>query len=77
MVFVVLVVAVTLIANAATKAPLAASKQFLNAIRAGDSTAAYELFSTEAKKTVTPAQFDAIVQQVGPILNVDEKLINK
>lgn len=76
-VFVVLIVAVTLIANAATKAPLAASDNFLNSMQAGNASAAYDLFSTEAKGTVTPSQFEAIVKQVGPILNANEKVTNK
>jgi len=76
-VFVVLIVAVTLIANAATKAPLAASNDFLHAMQSGSAESAYNLFSTEAKTTVTPAQFETIVKQVGPILNAKEKVTNK
>ncbi len=76
-VFVVLVVVVTVIANAATKAPLAVSNNFLNSMQSGDAAAAYDLFSTEAKTTVTPGQFGAIVKQVGPILNASEKVTNK
>jgi cellobiose phosphorylase len=46
-------------------------------MQSGDSASAYSLFSTQAKATVTPAQFDAIVKQVGPILNAQEKVTNK
>jgi uncharacterized protein YpmB len=76
-VFVVVIVAVTMFVNSATKAPLAVSDQFLNAMQAGDATTAYDLFSTQAKTTVTPDQFAAIVKQVGPILNTQEKVTNK
>lgn len=75
--FVVVVVGVTFFVNSATKAPVAASNEFLNAIQSGDASRAYSLFTTEAKATVTADQFDAIVKQVGPILNTSEKMTNK
>ena len=75
--FVVVIVGVTVFVNSATKAPLAVSDQFLNAMQAGDASTAYNLFSAAAKTTVTPDQFTAIVEQVGPILNAQEKVTNK
>lgn len=75
--FIVLVVGLTFFVNSATKAPVAASNQFLNAIQAGEASTAYSLFSSEAKKAVPSDQFDAIVRQVGPILNTSEKMTNK
>ncbi len=73
----VLVVALTFFANSATKAPVAASQQFLHAVQADDATTAYALFSVEAKKVVPSDQFDALVQQIAPILNTGEKMISK
>ncbi len=73
----VVAVALTFFVNSATKAPVAASNQFLNALQASDASTAYSLFSTEAKAVVPSDQFDATVQQVGPILNGKEKMTSK
>jgi cytoskeletal protein RodZ len=75
--FVVLVVGLTFFANSATKAPVAASNQFLTAFQAGDATTAYSLFSIEAKAAVPADQFDAVVKQVAPILNGNTKMASK
>jgi len=75
--FVVLVVGLTFFVNSATKAPVAVSNQFLNAIQASDATTAYSLFSTPAKAAVPSDQFDALVKQAGPILNTSEKMTSK
>lgn len=74
---VVVVVGLTFFVNSATKAPVAVSNQFLNALQASDATTAYSLFSTAAKAAVPSDQFDAVVQQVGPILNASEKMTSK
>jgi uncharacterized membrane protein YvbJ len=74
---VVLVVGLTFFVDSATKAPVAASNQFLNALQAGDATTAYSLFSSAAKAAVSADQFDAVVKQVGPILNGNEKMVSK
>lgn len=74
---VVVVVGLTFFVNSATKAPVAVSNQFLNAVQASDATTAYSLFSTAAKAAVPSDQFDAVVQQVGPILNASEKMTSK
>lgn len=74
---VVVVVGLTFFVNSATKAPVAASNQFLNALQAGDAATAYSLFSTAAKAAVPSDQFDAVVAQVGPILNANEKMTSK
>lgn len=76
-VLVLLVVGLTFFVNSATKAPVAASNQFLNAIQASDAATAYSLFSTAAKAAVPSDQFDALVQQAGPILNASEKMTSK
>lgn len=75
--FVVVIVGVTLLANSATKEPVKVSNQFLNAIQAGNASEAYELFSSAAQEAVPSDQFDGVVAQVGPILNSEEKMINK
>lgn len=73
----VVVIALTFFVNSATKAPVAASDNFLNAVQAGDASTAYTLFSTAAKAAVSADQFDAVVAQVGPILNAPEKMTSK
>lgn len=73
----VIAIVLTFFVNSATKAPVAASNNFLNAVQAGDASTAYALFSTEAKAAVPSDQFDAVVKQVGPILNAQEKMTSK
>ncbi len=75
--FVIVIVGLTFFVNSATKAPVAASNQFLNAIQAGDATMAYALFATAAKAAVPVDQFDTLVKQAGPILNGNEKMTSK
>lgn len=72
-----LVVASTFFVNSATKAPLAVSDLFLNSVQAGDAGLAYELFSSEAKTTISLAEFQPIVNQIGPILASTEKVMGK
>jgi len=74
---VVVAVGLTFFVNSATKAPVAASNQFLNAIQASDATTAYSLFSTAAKAAVPADQFDALVKQAGPVLNASEQMTSK
>ena len=74
---VVVIVGLTFFVNSATKAPVAVSNQFLNAVQAGEATTAYSLFSSTAKAAVPSDQFVAVVAQVGPILNASEKMTSK
>ena len=74
---VVVAIALTFFVDSATKAPVAASNSFLNAVQIGDASAAYSLFSSEAKAAVPSDQFDAVVNQVGPILSAQEKMTSK
>ncbi|HEX7405461.1 MAG TPA: hypothetical protein VF307_06015 [Candidatus Nanopelagicaceae bacterium] len=74
---VVLFVGASFFVNSATKAPVAVANQFVNDIQAGNAAGAYALFSSEAQTTVTPAQFDSIVAQVGPILSTTEKITSR
>ncbi len=66
-----------LFVNSATKEPVAVSNRFVDSIQASQPAAAYELFSTDAKRTVTAEEFATIVEQVGPILNTTEKITGK
>jgi hypothetical protein len=72
-----LVVVSTLFVNSATKAPLAVSDLFLNSVQAGDAGLAYELFSSEAKTTISLDEFQSVVNQIGPILATTEKVTSK
>ena len=74
---VVVAIALTFFVDSATKAPVAASNSFLNAVQIGDASAAYSLFSSEAKAAVPSDQFNAVVNQVGPILSAQEKMTSK
>jgi len=71
------VVAITLIVNSTTKAPVKVSNQFVNSVQTGDAAAAYALFSTEARQVVPVDQFNTLVAQVAPILNTKEKMTSK
>lgn len=73
----VVAVILTFFVNSATKAPVATSNQFLNAIQASNAATAYSLFSSSAKAAVPSDQFDALVQQIGPVLNANEKMTSK
>ena len=72
-----LVVVSTFFVNSATKAPLAVSDLFLNSVQAGDAGLAYELFSSEAKTTISLDDFQSVVNQIGPILASTEKVMGK
>jgi hypothetical protein len=72
-----LVVVSTLFVNSATKAPLAVSDLFLNSVQAGDAGLAYELFSSEAKTTISLGELQSVVNQIGPILSTTEKVTSK
>ncbi|MDO8265578.1 MAG: DUF4878 domain-containing protein [Candidatus Saccharibacteria bacterium] len=61
----------------ATSAAVKVSNQFLNAMQAGDGATAYSLFSSEAKDSVDSDEFETVVDQVGPILNTKEKIVER
>jgi len=60
------------VSSGATKA----SDEFLNAMQAGDGLTAYQLFSTEAKEIVPEEEFTNVVDQIGSVLNTEEKKIS-
>ncbi len=72
-VFVAFIVVLVIVAVVATKGATSSSDKFLNALQAGDGQTAYSLFSSEAKKEVPEDEFMAVVNQIGPILNTEEK----
>jgi hypothetical protein len=64
----VVVVALVLIVNSATAAPVKVSNQLVANIQAKNATLAYNLLSKEAKDATDPQEFLATVNQIGPIL---------
>lgn len=77
LVLAIIAVGVVLIANMATNPSAKVSDDFLNSIQAGDSDKAYAMFTTDAKSTITSADFKTVVAQIGPILNTKETTITK
>lgn len=72
-----LIAVVTLFVGSATNAAVEVSNKFLDNIQASNSLAAYNLFSSAAKETVTVDEFASVVDQIGPILNTSEKIVSK
>lgn len=70
-------VAIFVLANAATQAPLKASNEFVADIQAKNSSAAYSHFSVDAKAVVNEDDFVQVVDQIGPILSGEPKVISK
>jgi len=63
------ILALVVIANMATSAPLSASDRFVYSIRNVNAATAYSMFSRDAKAVVNESQFEQIVDQIGPILS--------
>ncbi len=61
----------------ATKAPQKISDQFVNAIQAKDSTAAYELTSDEFKQATSSQDMQTFVDSIGPKIQGDEKITDR
>jgi hypothetical protein len=74
---VAIVVGVVLVVNFATSAPVRASNAFVNNIQARDSNTAYAQMSAAAQATITRSDFKTLIDQIGPILNTEEKMKNK
>lgn len=66
-----------LITNATTAAPVKVSNQMVADIQAVNGTAAYTLLSSGAKDVTDPQQFNATIDQIGPILNGTPKMKSK
>lgn len=71
--FVVLVI----IANMSTAGPSAASNDFINNVLNSNGATAYNMMSSEAKKTVTAEDFAAMAQRLDSILDNNPKMISK
>lgn len=76
-VFVAVIVGIVIFTLLATNAAVKVSNQFLDAMQATNASAAYALFSSEAKESVDSDEFEAAVEQVGPILNTQEKITGR
>jgi len=76
-VFIVFIFSIILIVNMATSAPLKISDEMVANIQSKNSTAAYELLSTETKETISKNDFKAIVNQIAPILNSKPEMQSK
>lgn len=74
--FVALIVGMGILFFSASSGATKASDEFLNALQAGEGATAYNLFSTDAMEIVPEDQFIAVVDQIGPILNTEEKKIS-
>lgn len=61
-------------ATTATKEPQKISDQFVNAVQATDSSAAYALTSQSFQQATSSAQLDQVIQRVGPVLVGEEKV---
>lgn len=71
--FVALIVGAGVFFFVASSGATKASDEFLNALQAGDTTSAYQMFSTRALEVVPEEDFIAVVEQIGPILNTEER----
>ena len=73
-----IIIALVIIVNTATSAPVKISNQLVSDIQAKNATGAYSLLSSEAQKVVPPVdQFNQTVDQIGPILSGTPKMISK
>ena len=76
-VIITFIIAIIIFASMATSAPLKVSDEFIKEIQAGNSTAAYDLMSAEAQNTTSSSEFEAVVDQISPILNGTPKVQDK
>lgn len=74
--FVALIVGMGILFFTASSGATKASDEFLNALQSGEGETAYDLFSTSAMEIVPEEEFIAVVDQIGPILNTEEKKIS-
>ena len=72
-----IIIALVIIVNTATSAPVKISNQLVSDIQAKNATGAYSLLSSEAQKVVPVDQFNQTVDQIGPILSGTPKMISK
>lgn len=75
--FVTFAVALAVILNISTSAPLKVSGELVAAVQANNSTAAYELLADDVKTTVDPNDLAVIVKQYSELLTGKPKVENK
>lgn len=68
---------ILVVASAATKEAVQTSNRFFDSIQAGEGETAYAMLTQEVKDSVTEEDFLGMVDQIGPILNTDEKTISR
>ncbi len=73
-VFIAIIVIAVIVATTATQAPQKISDQFVNDVQSGDSSAAYALTSKAFQQATSEEQLATIIQQVGPVLQGQEKV---
>ena len=76
-VIVAIIIALVIIVNVATSAPVKVSNELVSDIQAKNATGAYSLLSKEAQKVTSANQFNQVVDQIGPILSGTPKMISK
>lgn len=74
---VAIIIALVIIVNVATSAPVKISNELIADIQAKNATGAYSLLSNDAQKVVSADQFNQVVNQIGPILTGTPKMISK
>lgn len=74
---VVVIVGLVLIVNAATSGVTKTSNQYIDDIQSKNAAGAYSLMTKDAQATTTAADFQTLVEKIGPILNTKEKMTSK
>ena len=70
-------IAIFVIATVATSGPAKASDSFVKYILSGDSQSAYNMFSSEAKDTVTSDELETVVDTMSNVLADKAKQVSK
>ncbi len=72
-----IIIALVIVVNVATSAPVKVSNELVSDIQAKNATGAYSLLSKDAQKVVSTDQFNQVVNQISPILTGTPKMISK
>lgn len=79
-VIVTFIIAIIIIANVATSAPLKVSDEFVSDIQSSKASAAYDMMSADAQIATSSQDFATMVDNMGPILtgkpNMQSKEVN-
>jgi len=76
-VLIALVVLLLVVVNSATRGEVKVSNEFLNAVQARQTSVAFGLFSSDAQKATPQDKLGSAIDQIGPILNTQEKMVSK